>query len=213
MINIQSFTFNAFEENTYILFDESSEAIIIDPGCYDEDEKQTLSKFIEMNKLKPVKLINTHAHLDHILGNNYVAGRYGLGLEMHKADVDLLLSAPVYGQIWGIQAEPSPAPSHLLEEGDQVKFGNSVLDVLFTPGHSKGSISFFSPIDRFAIVGDVLFNQSIGRTDLPGGDFDELLKSIREKLFTLGDDVKIYCGHGPATTIGNEKKNNPFLQS
>lgn len=212
MIKITSFCFNPFEENTFVLSDESSEAIIIDPGCYDEDEKRILTKFIEANNLKPVKLLNTHAHLDHMLGNNYISAKYALGLEMNQADVDLLLAAPVYGQVWGIQPEPSPSPSNLLEEGDIIKFGNSELKVLYTPGHSKGSISFYCEKDHFAIVGDVLFNRSIGRTDLPGGNHDELIQSIREKLLPLGDEVRIYCGHGPETTIGFEKKHNPFLQ-
>ncbi len=212
MITVRSFTFNPFEENTFILSDETGEALIIDPGCYDEHEKKILSAHIEENKLKPVGLLNTHAHIDHMLGNNFVSGRYGLSLEMHAADVDLLHSAPVYGEVWGIHPEPSPAPSKLLKEGDRVKFGHSELSVLFTPGHSQGSISFYSEADGFAIVGDVLFNGSIGRTDLPGGNYEELLRSIREKLLPLGDTVKIYSGHGPSTTIGFEKKHNPFLQ-
>ncbi|TAH44138.1 MAG: MBL fold metallo-hydrolase [Bacteroidetes bacterium] len=212
MIKVESFAFNPFEENTYILSDESSEAVIIDPGCFDSEEKKILSDYIEKNKLKPVKLLLTHAHIDHILGNNYVSARYGIKVEMHAADVDLLLSAPVYGQVWGIQAEPSPEPSVLLNEGDTVKFGNSVLRVLFTPGHSQGSISFYSETDRFAIVGDVLFHRSIGRTDLPGGNHAELIKSIKDKLLQLGDDVKVFSGHGPETSIGAEKKFNPFLQ-
>ena len=131
---------------------------------------------------------------------------------MHAEDVELLLAAPVYGQVWGIHAEPSPSPSKLLKPGEYIKFGKSELHILFTPGHSKGSISFYSKDDKFAIVGDVLFNGSIGRTDLPGGNHPELIKSIREKLLVLGDDVRIYCGHGPDTTIGFEKKHNPFLQ-
>jgi len=212
MIKVASFTFNPFDENTFVLSDETGEAIIIDPGCYDDSEKKTLSNYIENNKLKPVKLILTHAHIDHILGNNYVSSKYKLDLEMHAEDVELLVAAPVYGQVWGIQAEPSPSPSKLLKPGDYIKFGKSELEILFTPGHSKGSVSFYSNKDKFAVVGDVLFNGSIGRTDLPGGNHPELIKSIREKLLPLGDDVKIYCGHGPDTTIGFEKKHNPFLQ-
>lgn len=212
MLKVSSFCFNPFEENTFILSSENGDAIIIDPGCYEAEEKKSLSDFIEKHKLNPVKLLNTHAHIDHILGNNYVAGRYNLGLEMHADDLDLLMSAPVYGQMWGINSEPSPTPSNLLKEGDVIKLGTSELNVLFTPGHSKGSITFYCKKDRFAIVGDVLFNRSIGRTDLPGGDHAELIRSIKNKLLPLGDDVKIYCGHGPETTIGFEKKHNPFLQ-
>ena len=138
MITIQSFTFNPFSENMYILYDETKEALIIDPGCYTQPEKEELAKFIVETGLKPVKLLNTHAHIDHVLGNNFVAGKFGLKLEMHEADVDLLRSAPVYGQMWGIKPEPSPEPSTFLTEGDVVLFGNSKLDVLFTPGHCPG---------------------------------------------------------------------------
>jgi hydroxyacylglutathione hydrolase len=211
MITVQSFTFGPFEENTYVLFDETRQCIILDPGCYTANEKRELADFIEFEKLKPVKLINTHAHIDHILGNNFVAGKYNLPLEMNELDVKLLKAAPTYGQLWGIQAEPSPEPSVLLEEGDEVKFGNSVLKVLFTPGHSEGSISFYNRENNFVIAGDVLFYGSIGRTDLPGGDFDTLILSIKEKLFPLGDSCKVYSGHGPATSIGFERENNPFL--
>lgn len=211
MITIQSFTFNPFSENMYILYDETKEALIIDPGCYTQLEKEELAKFILETGLKPVKLLNTHAHIDHVLGNNFVAAKYGLKLEMHEADADLLRSAPVYGQMWGIKPEPSPEPSAFLNEGDVVRFGNSKLDVLFTPGHCPGSITFFSSDEKFAIVGDVLFYGSIGRTDLPGGNHELLISSIREKLFPLGDDIVVYPGHGPSTTIGFEKQHNPFL--
>lgn len=195
----------------YILYDETKEALIIDPGCYTQPEKDELAKFISETGLKPVKLLNTHAHIDHVLGNNFVAGKYGLKLEMHEADADLLRSAPVYGQMWGIKPEPSPEPSVFLKEGDVVRFGNSKLDVLFTPGHCPGSITFFSKDEKFAIVGDVLFYGSIGRTDLPGGNHELLISSIREKLFPLGDNMVVYPGHGPSTTIGFEKQHNPFL--
>ena len=211
MITIHSFTFNPFSENMYILYDETKEALIIDPGCYTQPEKEELAKFIRDAGIKPVKLLNTHAHIDHVLGNNFVAAKYGLKLEMHEADADLLRSAPVYGQMWGIKPEPSPEPSAFLTEGDEVKFGNSKLDVLYTPGHCPGSITFYSSDEKFAIVGDVLFYGSIGRTDLPGGNHELLIRSIREKLFPLGDDMVVYPGHGPSTTIGFEKQHNPFL--
>lgn len=211
MITVNSFTFGPFEENTYVLHDETMQCIILDPGCYTADEKRELADFIEINKLKPVKLINTHAHIDHMLGNNFVAGKYNLKLEMNEHDVKLLKAAPTYGQMWGINAEPSPDPDVLLKEGDVVQFGNSKLEVLFTPGHSEGSISFYCREDDFVIAGDVLFYGSIGRTDLPGGNFDTLISSIKEKLFPLGDSCKVYSGHGPETSIGFEKENNPFL--
>ncbi len=211
MISIKSFTFGPFEENTYILYDDSKQCVIIDPGCYDTNEKRELADFIESAGLTPVKLLNTHAHIDHILGNNFVSGKYHLDLEMNRHDVKLLKAASTYGQLWGINAEPSPEPKILLEEGAVILFGNSKLEVLFTPGHSEGSISFYNRSDNFVIAGDVLFYGSIGRTDLPGGNFEILIRSIKEKLFPLGDDYKVYSGHGPETTIGFEKENNPFL--
>jgi hydroxyacylglutathione hydrolase len=211
MIKIASFTFNPFEENTYLLFDETKECAIIDPGCHSVEEKQTLAQFIEAENLKPVKLLLTHSHIDHILGNNFVAGKYNLKPEVNELELPMLQNAKMIGQMYGIEVEPSPEPEIFLAEGNTVRFGNSELQVLFTPGHSRGSICFYNAEDKFVIAGDVLFNESIGRTDLPGGDYNTLIKSIREKLFNLPDDNKVYPGHGPATTIGHEKKHNPFL--
>jgi hydroxyacylglutathione hydrolase len=212
MLHIKAFTFNPFQENTYLLYDDTKECIIIDPGCYTDAERNTLVKFITDNQLKPVKLINTHCHIDHVLGNKFIAEHYDLVLEMHEADLPTLLAVPSYAGTFGIEAAPSPEPGLYLEEGDIVKFGNTELKVLFTPGHSAGSISFYSEVDETVIVGDVLFMQSIGRTDLPGGDYDTLIKSIQTKLFTLPDVTKVYPGHGPATAIGLEKMNNPFFR-
>ena len=211
MITIRSFTFNPFQENTYVLSDPTGECVIIDPGCYSEIEKEELAEYISAGGFRPVRLLLTHTHIDHVLGNNFVTGRYGLKIEMNKIETGLLQSAPLYGEMWGVKMEPSPDPSVFLSEGDEIKFGNSVLRVIFTPGHSQGSICFVNDGQKFAIAGDVLFNGSIGRTDLPGGDYDTLIKSIREKVFTLGDDFRIYPGHGPETTIGHEKKFNPFV--
>lgn len=211
MIQIHSFTFNPFQENTYILYDETKECVIIDPGCYTEEEKSALSGFINDKGLKPVKLLLTHAHIDHVLGNNYLCGKYKLKIEMNVIEKELLKSAELYGEMWGIKVEPSPAPEVFLAEGDEVKFGNSTLQIIFTPGHSPGSICFYNPEGKFIIAGDVLFHGSIGRTDLPGGDYDTLIRSITEKVFPLGDEYKVYPGHGPSTTIAHEKKFNPFV--
>ncbi len=211
MVHVASFTFNPFQENTYILYDETKEGVIIDPGCYTEEEREELTRFISSEKIKPVKLLNTHCHTDHVLGNAFVARTYQLELEMHKGEIPVLQMAGQFGMMMGIQMEASPQPSVFLEEGDTVTFGNASLSVLFTPGHSPASISFYNEADEFVIAGDVLFLQSIGRTDLPGGDTNTLLESIRTQLFPLGDAVKVYPGHGPATTIGFEKVNNPFL--
>ncbi|PCI96386.1 MAG: MBL fold hydrolase [Flavobacteriales bacterium] len=211
MINIHYFTFNGFQENTYILYDDTKECVIIDPGCYSNEEEQVLANFISENELTPVKLLNTHCHIDHVLGNNFVASKYNIGLEMHEKDLQTLRVTPEYGHTFGFNINPSPEPSTLLNEGDLVKFGNSELSVLFTPGHSAGHIVFVSHEDKFVINGDVLFRGSIGRTDLPGGDYETLITSIKTKLLILPDDYEVYTGHGPSTTIGFEKSNNPFL--
>lgn len=210
-MTIHSFTFNSFQENTYLVYDDTKECLIIDAGCFFPEEKKELTKFIEQNNLKPVKLINTHCHIDHVFGNKFVAEKYGLNLEMHKADLPILQTTEIVGRNYGMAVEPSPLPAVFLEENDVVVFGKSELKVLHTPGHSPGSISFFSEKNKLVIVGDVLFRQSIGRYDFPGGDYETLMNSIRNKLFLLGDGVKVYSGHGPSTTIGFEKKNNPFL--
>ncbi len=211
MITIQGFVFNPFAENTYILFDETKECVIIDPGCSNEEERKELAEFIKEENLKPVKLLNTHCHIDHVFGNSFVAKKYNLGLEIHKKDLEVLHSLPQVSHLYGLNAEESIDPSNFLEEGDKIIFGNSSLDILFTPGHSPGSICFVSHEDKLIIGGDVLFYRSIGRTDLPGGDHETLLSSIREKLFVLEDDFVVFSGHGEQTSIGFERKNNPFL--
>lgn len=213
MIKIQSFTFNGFQENTYVLFDESKKCIIIDPGCYEQNEKLELERFIVDNELEAVKLINTHCHIDHVLGNRFVAEKWSLDLEMHELDLPTLRSVKDYCQLYGFHNyEESPEPSTFLKEGDKIHFGNSSLDVLFTPGHAPGHIVLYSNEQHFVIGGDVLFQMSIGRTDLPGGDYDTLINSIKDKLLPLDEQTKVYSGHGPSTTIGFEKTNNPFLK-
>jgi hydroxyacylglutathione hydrolase len=211
MITIHSFTFNPIQENMYLLFDESKDCVIIDPGCYDANEKTILSEFIAQNGLNPVKLLNTHCHLDHIFGNGYVAKKYNLKLEFNKNDMRVFEAFQLTCDLYGMNCDPSPQPSVFLEEGDLIEFGNSKLEILFTPGHSPGSITFFNREEKFMIAGDVLFYGSIGRTDLPGGNHETLINNIKTKLFPLGDDFKVYSGHGQPTTIGFEKKHNPFL--
>jgi len=213
MIAIQSFTFNGFQENTYVVYDESQQCIIIDPGCYEQSEKLQLEQFIDDNGLKPIKLINTHCHIDHVLGNRFVAEKWGLDLEIHDLDLPTLHAVKEYCQLYGFHNyEESPEPSHFLKEGDHIHFGNSTLNILYTPGHAPGHIVLHSKEQKFLIGGDVLFQMSIGRTDLPGGDYDTLISSIKEKLLPLDEDTKVFCGHGPSTTIGFEKVNNPFLK-
>lgn len=211
MISIKSFIFGPFQENTYVLYDETKECIIIDPGCYDNRERAELAGFIEENKLKPVKLINTHCHLDHVFGNGFVADTYTLKLEINKQDQPVLDSYLMSAKMYGLNAAPSPQPSVFLNEGDIISFGNSTLEILFTPGHSPGSITFYNREQQVMIAGDVLFYGSIGRSDLPGGNSATLISSIKNKLIPLGDNYTVYSGHGPSTTIGFERMNNPFL--
>ena len=210
-MQIKKLTFNPIQENMYVIYDDSKECIIIDPGCYFHQEKEELRSFIEENELKPVKLINTHCHLDHICGNKYVAETWKLKLEANKLDEYNLQRSIEAGILYNMPIEPSPPIEVDLKEGEEIRFGNSRLVILFTPGHSSGSISFYSEAHKFLIAGDVLFRMSIGRTDLPGGDFDTLIETIKSKLMILPKDVMVYSGHGEETTIGYEMKNNPFL--
>lgn len=212
-MDIAIFTFNPFSENTYILYDETKECIIIDPGCSNQEEEQTLADFIEANNLKPVKLVNTHCHIDHVLGNKFVSEKYNLPLTSHKGEAMVLAMQPQISSMYGIAYDPSPEITLFLEDGAELKFGNTTLNVLYTPGHSPASISFYNKKNRVVIGGDVLFQGSIGRTDLPGGDFDTLEKSIKQKFYVLPDDVTVFSGHGPSTTIGVEKRTNPFVKA
>jgi glyoxylase-like metal-dependent hydrolase (beta-lactamase superfamily II) len=212
MVKILSFTFNPFSENTYILFDESNRCVIIDPGCSNSAEENTILAAIKQYNLIPEVLFNTHCHIDHVLGNAFAARRYALPLEIHEREIPILDSLEQTARYFGMPVEePSPAPGRFIEVDEVITFGKTRLEVLFTPGHSPGSISFYCREAQFIIAGDVLFQGSIGRTDLPGGDYDMLINSIKTQLLTLDDTVKVYAGHGPATTIGGERKRNPFL--
>jgi hydroxyacylglutathione hydrolase len=211
MLAIQTFIFNPFEENTYLLSDETSECIIIDPGCYSSSEKRELEEYITSRSLKPVKILLTHAHIDHILGINFLSGRFHLPLQMSSIETTLLQAAPTYGQMWGIDVEPAPGPDADVKEGDLITFGHTTLKAIFTPGHSPGSFSYYHKESKSLFSGDVLFMQSIGRTDLPGGDYDTLIQSIKNKIMVLDDSVSVFSGHGPSTTVGDERKGNPFL--
>jgi hydroxyacylglutathione hydrolase len=212
MLTLKTFTFNPVAENTYILFNELKEAIIIDPGCYFDEEKEKVKNFIESNSLQPVQLLNTHCHLDHVLGNKWVYDTFDLELFLHPNEEQVLNSAPQSAKMWGLPFENYEGPLHFLENDDAIKFGKNELKVLLAPGHSPGSICFYCNAQKFVIGGDVLFKDSIGRTDLPGGNYTVLIQSIQQQLFVLPDDVIVYPGHGETTTIGYEKKNNPFLK-
>lgn len=211
MINVHYFAFGPFQENTYVLWDETNECIILDPGNSTTTENKKLSDCISQKNLKVKRLILTHAHIDHINGNKYIFDTYGLLPEVHQDDVYFIENHLVSATMYGLQAEQSPMPKAFIKEGDVISFGNSTLQTLHTPGHSPGSISYYNLEDKFIIGGDVLFYGSIGRSDLPMGDHDTLIKSIKEKLMPLGDEMKVYSGHGMPTTIGFERMNNPFL--
>ncbi|MBK9177240.1 MAG: MBL fold metallo-hydrolase [Flavobacteriales bacterium] len=211
MLNVVGFTFNPFQENTYVVHD-GSQAILVDPGCWNHDEEQQLEGWLAENALTPVRLVLTHAHIDHVLGCAWAHQRFGLLPELHKNDLTLLRMAPRQGELYGVRCEASPEPERFIREGDRIMLGDEELRVLFVPGHAPGHIALFSATHRFVLSGDVLFRDSIGRTDLPGGDTETLLRSIREQLFPLGNEVTVYSGHGPETTIGRERMKNPFLR-
>lgn len=211
MFQIKVLTFNPVQENTYLLYNEYNECIIIDPGCYFNEEKAALKTFIEKNQLQPKILLNTHCHLDHVFGNKYIAEEYKLTLHIHKNEEELLKMAPASGLMFNLPFDNYKGELIFLKEGEVVSLGNDSLKVIYAPGHSPGSICFYCEKQKFIIGGDVLFQNSIGRTDLPGGSMEGLVKNIKEKLFTLPGDVTVYSGHGPETTIAEEKKSNPYL--
>jgi glyoxylase-like metal-dependent hydrolase (beta-lactamase superfamily II) len=212
MLKIKSFVFSPIQENTYLLYNEFNDCLIIDPGCYFPEENDELKSFITQSGLKPQMLLNTHCHLDHVFGNKFIAETYSLTLQLHQKEKVLLDYAPTSGLMYDMPFDNYAGEYIYLKEGDIVKLGDDELKVIETPGHSPGHICFYCAKQNFIISGDVLFNRSIGRTDLPGGDHETLLKNIREKLFVLPDETQVYSGHGPVTTIGEEKAENPFLQ-
>jgi len=212
MIEVVKFVFNPFQENTFLLYDETSECIIVDPGCFEKDEEDLLRNFIISHGLIPVKVVLTHAHVDHICGAKFLFEEYGLKPECHEDELSLFSQAKLHGMALGFTIDPPPTPTHFLEEGKEVIFGNSELKIIHVPGHSKGSVALFSEKDSFVLTGDVLFSGSIGRTDLPGGNYEVIMKSIRKKILPLGDEVVVYSGHGPDTSILEEKKSNPFVK-
>lgn len=212
MLKVQSFEFNPFNENTYLLWDDKSKiTAVIDPGCYDDYEKEELKNFIEENDLIPALLINTHCHIDHILGVSFIKENYDVKYLIPEKDLPLHKNAVSQGQMFGFDLEVLPEPDEFISEDKLIQINQDELKPLFTPGHTAGEFCFYSEKNKICITGDVLFHQSIGRTDLWGGDYDTLINSIKNKLLTLPDDTKIYPGHGVESTIGAEKKQNPFL--
>lgn len=212
MLTIQRFTFNFLAEHTYVVYDETKACAIIDPGCFERQERQTLSTFIQAHSLQVTHLINTHCHIDHVLGNQYVKNSYAVKLAIHSQEVPVLQLAATYASQYGIIGYEPTEAAIFLTEGDTIQVGNTQLAVLHVPGHSPGHIALYSREDQLCFVGDILFRGSIGRTDLPGGDHDTLIQSIHQQLFPLGDPVTIYPGHGPTTIIEIEKNSNPFCR-
>jgi hydroxyacylglutathione hydrolase len=211
-MNIQNFVFNPVQENTYIIWDETCECAIVDAGCFNQKEFDKLDGFIKSKNLKPVKLINTHGHFDHIFGIEKCRKAYNLMWESHYGDNFWVEGAREKAAMFGIPIQPVTLAEVELNDGDEIFFGNSNLKVLHVPGHSHGSVCFYEEKSKILITGDVLFNGSIGRTDLPGGEYETLIRGIHSKLLVLPDDVEVFPGHGPATTIGDEKIRNPFLK-
>ncbi|MEO6219431.1 MAG: MBL fold metallo-hydrolase [Ginsengibacter sp.] len=211
MLQIKVLTYNPVQENTYLLYNEKNECIIIDPGCYYDNEKEALAVAIDKNNLVPKMLLNTHCHLDHVFGNKFISEKYRLTLQLHKAEEQMLKMAPASGLMFNLPFDNYAGEFIFLDEGDIITLGTDKLEVIHAPGHSPGSICFYCKEQKFIIGGDVLFYQSIGRTDLPSGNHEDIINSIKEKLFLLPDDVKVYSGHGIETSIGYEKETNPFL--
>jgi len=211
MFTVKAFTFSPVQENTYVLFNETGAAIVIDPGCYFEEERDLLQNFITQNKLEPKLLLNTHCHLDHVFGNKWIHENWDLLLHIHSNEKQVLDFAPASGLMWNLPFDNYNAELVYLQEGQKVQLGTDELELIFAPGHSPGHLCFYCRKQGFLIGGDVLFRESIGRTDLPGGNHATLISNIKTKLFTLPDETVVYSGHGPATTIGYEKKHNPFL--
>ena len=211
-VHIKVFPFNPFQENTYIVYDDKKNCVIIDPGCYEREEEEELLRFINDNKLIPCALLNTHAHIDHVLGNSFVQENFKLDYYLHSEDLKTLNAVPNYAHLYGFQGyKVSPQPTTILKGGEKLVFGDIELDVYFTPGHAPGHVVFYNKENKFVINGDVLFRGSYGRVDLPGGSMEILKKTIAEVMFQFPDDTTVYCGHGPSTTIGIEKRSNHIL--
>ena len=212
MLNIKTFYFNDLRVCTYVVWDETNECVIVDPGCQSESEKGRLEKFIETNNLKPIMLLNTHGHFDHVMGNAFVAAKWDIVTRIHPDDKSYLERCVGYGEMFGYKIDEAPRETIDLKEGEVLKIGNSYLKVMHTPGHSRGGVCFYNEEEKIIFSGDTLFAESIGRTDLPGGDYDQLMESLLGKVVKLGEDYDVYPGHGSATTIGRELSINPFLR-
>lgn len=212
MISIATLTFNPYQENTYILYDNEKNCILVDPGMHDHIEEKQLKSFIAHRDLKPIALLNTHCHIDHVLGNHFVYEEWGLKPQFHEGEVPVLVSVQNYAPQMGFRYETSPIPEKFLQDGQEIALGSHMLTAILAPGHSPAHLCFYCAEQNFLLGGDVLFRNSIGRTDLPGGDHDTLLRSIKERIYTLPDATVVYPGHGPSTDIAFEKQSNPFVR-
>jgi len=212
-MKVHKFIFNDFRVITYLVIDEeTSETVIIDPGCNKDSERKRLQHYVDVHGLKPKYVVNTHAHMDHICGNKYVVSEYDIPLIAHKKELENYSHSKDFVGIYGFEFEESPLPDEYLKEGDEIVFGSSKLHIIETPGHTAGSISLLSPEKEIIFSGDIIFQGSIGRTDLPGGDLDTLINTLKEKILTLPGDTIIFAGHGYETTVAEEMKNNPFIK-
>jgi glyoxylase-like metal-dependent hydrolase (beta-lactamase superfamily II) len=212
MIHLHSFTFSPFAENTYVLWNDHKQAVIIDPGCYDRKEEAQLKQFVEDNSLSVVDLWFTHTHIDHVFGHAFVHRTWGFQGRCHPKDIVVWETMPRLAEMYLVQYTSGPKPISNFEDGLELMLGDERFQILHAPGHSPGSVCFYSESNNLLIGGDVLFYQSIGRSDLPLGDQNELVHSIKTKLYILPDQTLVYSGHGPSTSIGFEKKNNPFVR-
>jgi hydroxyacylglutathione hydrolase len=212
MLQVKSFVFSPLYENTYVLYDETQEAVVVDPGCLTQSEKEELKTFIDEQKLLVKAVLLTHAHLDHVFGVAYVKRIFGVKAHMHRLEIPILAEVENRCKQWGIAGyEPTEADS-FFGEGDTFSFGNTILDIIHVPGHAPGHVAFIAKKSNIIMGGDCLFHRSIGRTDFPGCSHADLLHSIRTKFFTLPDNYVVYAGHMQPTTIGEEKLHNPFLK-
>lgn len=212
MLRVETFTFNPFQENTYLLINEHNECWIIDPGMYGADEEKSLFNYIAEHQLKPQQIINTHAHIDHVLGVDAVKQKYNIPFGMHRLEEPVLANAGGSAMLFGFQFGATPVVDFFIPEDKALQLGNDTVAVRLAPGHSPGSIIFYYEPGQWAIGGDVLFLGSVGRSDLPGGNHDTLMNSIQSQLYTLPDETVVHPGHGPATHVGHEKKTNPFIK-
>jgi len=212
MLQVKRLILNPFQENTYIIYDQSGDAIIVDPGCYDKSDFDEVKWFIDSNDLKVKSLILTHGHIDHILGIDKLKELYSVTCIAHADDIPLIETSPKHGLMFGLSLDKAPTIDAFIKDGDKISLGKSTIEVIHTPGHSMGGVCFLLPEEKMLFTGDTLFNGSIGRTDLLGGSYETLIQSITNRIIPLGDDIKIYPGHGDSSTIGFERKNNPFLQ-